>query len=1292
MDTVVTHGLSTALRGGKYGGGYCATYKFRRLQNNARSENTHLNILKEKERARLRCGSEHHILGAKMTFPTDDDDDLDVDALRLAALQSLKKTVAPPAQNSSSLSTVHNVASGPRVMSKLGPNQHPNRGRGRGVPNRRGGRGRGGFQNFGNNQNFFPRPSGNSNLITIVPTVPDDPDTAMESQQSGLRSMPCSTNKAAVNSSSNAEEKVPSKFSRLDDNSDSEESDDDPHINAESDADSSGEDEDDKESGVKGAASDSESEKDPDFVSLQHEEDEEDDNSLEKLMRELEDEISETPKDAKKPVVSVKDKPKTDKLSRVKKTKKVKPKKIKNQEAIFTDDHLSTVSSTDVPDGPGNSRTDKQLSLDSQKNMSTSPTNRESLRRVVSPRVTSPSNQRLPPLSSVSQRAVSPLAARSPVKSRSPLRVRSPRRSRSPTLVKSRSPQRLRSPLRSRSPRRSRSPLLSRSPRRSPPRSHYPARSPNYAPRSRSRSPYRSPRRSPHYLARPHSPGRLPPIRSRSRSPRYRSRSPVRARSRTPLGALRRSHTPSRRQSPFRRSRSPGGRLYSSRRSRSISPRVPLGSRRSPSPRRRSPLYLKKLSPKRRSISPRRRSLSPRRRSVSPKRRPLSPGWSRQSPPRNRSPVGSFNQRPLSPRRRSPYGDTYSSRRSPSPVLRKYTPPVSHRAGSPVRNYRSPSPMSRPGTRRRSPAPVTAPLRRSSPQHRAPSPVHRHSSHTRGVGSPSRIRDKPRQISPPPAVSRNNQRIPSPKRQRSPVSHVRGHHSKMSPVRKVSPKRSRSPPKETVVLSTVRGASPIDSISLSPSPERQPVTKLEDRSRARKSHPLSEGLGDTKRSRSDLRNVLPRRKDVPKDTDASSSTRDEESKKERKERRRAKREREKQKRESQGANHVLEARRRKFESSQPVEVSGGKKIRLRNMVSEPTDLEEEEEVKDAELNIEKEKERELKEVNDVDESILDRELMGGVDLLWSDEEEMDEEEESNVKPAPTSSNVQFKRTFNLSSSGTGKENIPDDSNDSKKDEDEEPTSTTGSPIGHQIREDSDQGECDEADSDFSGDNEHREERDGRESYPKTNRELKEYILSQAKGSAAPVRLLKMTVKEVPNKCKSNESDDLRAELSRRRAERQTKDTKVSSCSEALPGRLLQSALQGAGVKSRRDKVHRRRTPTSFEDEYVESTKESSSVKIGGKLPIHLRLGTGKKGDDSPKKVKLKRNITVGRKNQVLCVSNIILCLLRFMVLLHAFGLEQPISCGKSRLIYGLTDHQAYFIQSYSVSTSFFLSG
>lgn len=86
----------------------------------------------------------------QMAFPAEDDDDLDVDALRLAALSTLKKTAAQPAHTPSSSMSTLQVSNGPRLQLKGGPRPHQNRGRGRGHNmnmNMRRGRGRGGFPN-----------------------------------------------------------------------------------------------------------------------------------------------------------------------------------------------------------------------------------------------------------------------------------------------------------------------------------------------------------------------------------------------------------------------------------------------------------------------------------------------------------------------------------------------------------------------------------------------------------------------------------------------------------------------------------------------------------------------------------------------------------------------------------------------------------------------------------------------------------------------------------------------------------------------------------------------------------------------------------------------------------------------------------------------------------------------------------------------------------------------------------------------------------------------------------------
>ncbi|CAH1994532.1 unnamed protein product [Acanthoscelides obtectus] len=145
--------------------------------------------------------------------------------------------------------------------------------------------------------------------------------------------------------------------------------------------------------------------------------------------------------------------------------------------------------------------------------------------------------------------------------------------------------------------------------KRSPRRSY--SRSPS---RSLSRSPRRSPRRSLTPIRRmSRSPRRMLSPRRRSLSPRRRSMSP-RRRSLTPK---KRSMSPRKRSiSPRKRSLSPRRRPLSPRK-RSLSPR-----KRSVSPRKRS------LSPRKRSMSPRRRSpLSPRRRPLSPlsRRRSISP-------------------------------------------------------------------------------------------------------------------------------------------------------------------------------------------------------------------------------------------------------------------------------------------------------------------------------------------------------------------------------------------------------------------------------------------------------------------------------------------------------------------------------------------------------------------------------------------------------------------------------------------------------------------------------------------
>nr|CAD7460273.1 unnamed protein product [Timema tahoe] len=353
---------------------------------------------------------------------------------------------------------------------------------------------------------------------------------------------------------------------------------------------------------------------------------------------------------------------------------------------------------------------------------------------------------------------------------------------------------------------------------RSPPRYHT---SPRYS-RSRSRSPMRPMKVSSSPLRPLHSSRRsISPRRDVSRSPpsRYLSR-------------INKSPSPRRSLSPL---------LH-----RPVSPRRPLSPRRSVSPKgrraefislRRSPSQLYKSSPRRRSISPpfRRRSLSPRkspirRHSPSPRRqvsplphryRPPSPRRQRSTSPRQSSYRSSPSRKLCSPssrhfsplpRRTSPSRHLHSPlsrQRSPhtwrqnSPAKQSSAISPSQRLLSPLRRQVSPprrqlSPsrrMASPSHRQISPSrrPISPPRRQISPIHRPLSPLRRHISPVRRPISPSR-----RQISP-------GRRPISPlRRQTSPARRPN------SPLRRqISPaRRPNSPLRRQIITSPWRPNSP----------------------------------------------------------------------------------------------------------------------------------------------------------------------------------------------------------------------------------------------------------------------------------------------------------------------------------------------------------------------------------------------------------------------------------------------------------------------------------------------------
>jgi len=380
----------------------------------------------------------------------------------------------------------------------------------------------------------------------------------------------------------------------------------------------------------------------------------------------------------------------------------------------------------------------------------------------------------------------------SPIRNRIP---RSPRRrlSRSPVyLARSRSRSRSRSPVRSvRSPRKRYS--------RSPPSWHQP--SSNKASRV---SPLR------------HSPRPRRPLSPRQSLSRLNCASPYRSPELRWWASPRRSRSPQLR----RTSHSPlPKRLMSPRAKRiSVSPRRPLSPlkrRLSPSPPRRNP------SPPRRNPSPPRR-FSPLRRNPSPPRGRYSHSLSR-SPERfvsrGRSPSGSRifrNGSPLSPKRRVSRSPSLRRRLSHSPYSRlppRHTPagrklspwspprqPFNQRTSSAARRY-----SDSPSGKQRSPSPHGNHRRQSNSPNRKPS-VSRLPPRTQE----SPVRDSRR----PLQESRMNNIGP---RSRSPLLQPHLHrepnvHHKHSPIRLQSPCR--------------RSGSPTSSISLSPSPERGTVNNI----------------------------------------------------------------------------------------------------------------------------------------------------------------------------------------------------------------------------------------------------------------------------------------------------------------------------------------------------------------------------------------------------------------------------------------------------------------------------------
>ncbi|GFG28498.1 hypothetical protein Cfor_03623 [Coptotermes formosanus] len=754
-----------------------------------------------------------------------DDDDDDLEALRRAALQTLGCN--KPATNSSDNLT--NTLYQPQQISSLGKGVRV------GVS----------YTQPGRNQ-IFQRHRLNSNLIAIVPISNDPPpgnDNAQSQSVGRGRAATVATSTSPklglpqhryCKVESDQENKldgpiVSTKFSRYDDS------------NSDSSADES---EDDNETSDKvsvGSGVAAELDNDPDVLMMA---DDEEEDSLEKLMDELEEEMNKSdsnvlmnsnvksePKKHKKPVTSkskrnICDISKSQKSQGGLSTSKVVPgvsscgnQKTKepshNSSLEYTEDTTipvarSHVSSSCISNNHKDNflsertRSDKPSSM--HQNSHLSPTAVGTSQKQLSPVFSrkSRSRSRTPNSYSTSLLKSRHSGSQSPRSrfSYSPVRNRIPR---SPRHRMSRSPVYL-ARSRSRCRSRSRSPVRSvRSPRkrysRSPPSWHQPGSN-----KASKVSPLRQSPRPRRPLSPRQSPSRLNCI-SLYRSPESRW-----------WASPRRSRSPQSR----RTSHSPLPKRLTSPRTRriSVSPRrpiSPLRRRLSPSPPRRNP------SPPRRNPSPPRR-FSPPRRNPSPPRGRYSHSLSR-SPERfmsrGRSPSGSglfHHGSPVSPKRRVSRSPSLRRRLSHSPYNR--LPPRHVSAGRKLSPW---SPSRQPVNQR---ALTSSAARRYSDspsgKQRSPSP---YGSHRRQSNSPNRkpcvsrlpprtqespVRDLRRPLQEP----RMNNIRP---RSRSPLLQPHLHrdpnvHHNHSPIHLRSPCR--------------RSESHTSSISLSPSPERGTVNNI----------------------------------------------------------------------------------------------------------------------------------------------------------------------------------------------------------------------------------------------------------------------------------------------------------------------------------------------------------------------------------------------------------------------------------------------------------------------------------
>ncbi|XP_035724110.1 serine/arginine repetitive matrix protein 1-like isoform X1 [Vespa mandarinia] len=561
-----------------------------------------------------------------------------------------------------------------------------------------------------------------------------------------------------------------------------------------------------------------------------------------------------------------------------------------------------------------------------------------------------------------------------------------------------------------------------------------------------------------------------------------------------------------------------------------------------------SPHITSGVSQKRRSLSPKSRSSRKRSPRRSPRRSPLRQiKKSQREINKYKSPVRRSPHRKLSPRIRSPRSSPHS--RSPK-LLRSRSPRILSRSRSPPRTIRSPKITSRSPrlTRSRSPIKLSSQSRSrsKSTSPRRLSPSKRISPRSRSPGFSPR-RGSPRRMSPPKisprrspwSSPRNSPRL-SPRRRRSP---------KVSPkelTRKHGGTCSVSPD-NTLNSLYIRESPPMHKRRLSPESYREKTKQKEENS--------------DKIDLSDVKDTIDNTVNDP----------------------------------------ILEARRKKFESTRPIDpLLANKKIKLSNANKKTEVLDRTQTISTKKIN----------KLTDDDHNVRDRDIC--LDTTYEFEELGDTME--NNSPLPISSSINS--CINVESSKTEKEKS------SKK----------------------------------------KKKRD-KEIY-QVGKLKSELPLSERIGKDKKCKKRKDIITEVQNEdvdaifedIAVDEEGDLRAELSRRRAERLNRSVPIQSA------RLVQSAFKGvvnevvknnAKVNQRHvikndEKVNqkdvRRVTVVRSVSELHDSGDESN---LDSKVPVRLRLGLNKQIQDTRetksrktskrqnRKVKHKTNLTLTNPENVL---------------------------------------------------------